>query len=48
MTIRPYAPADWPRLCENHDAARMDELRAFGCPDAFLPLAAAANNEGLF
>jgi len=48
MTIRPYEPSDWPRLCEIHDPARQDELRAFGQPEAFLPLEQAAGNEGLF
>jgi ribosomal protein S18 acetylase RimI-like enzyme len=48
MKIRPYQSPDWPRLCEIHDAARMDELRAFGQPEAFLTLEQAAPNEGLF
>jgi ribosomal protein S18 acetylase RimI-like enzyme len=48
MKIRPYEPADWTRLCEIHDPARMDELQAFGQPDAFLTLEQTAENEGLF
>lgn len=48
MLIRPYQPADWPRLCEIHDAARMDELRASAGTAAFLALAETAENEGLF
>ena len=48
MKIRPYKPADWRRLCEIHDPARMDELRAFGQPEAFIPLEQAAGSEGLF
>lgn len=48
MQLRPYEPKDWPRLCEIHDSARMDELRASGLTDAFLPLEQAAENEGLF
>lgn len=48
MPIRPYAPADWPRLCAIHDAARVDELRAGGLLDACLTLAQTAANEGRF
>jgi ribosomal protein S18 acetylase RimI-like enzyme len=48
MVIRPYAPVDWPRLCEIHDAARRQELQASGLLDAFLTLAQTAQNEGLF
>lgn len=48
MTIRPYAPADWDRLCAIHDRARIDELRGSVDPAAFLPLAATAEAEGLF
>ncbi|WP_145031592.1 GNAT family N-acetyltransferase [Caulifigura coniformis] len=48
MKIRPYEPSDWRRLCEIHDPARRDELRAFGQPEAFVPLEQAAGNEGLF
>lgn len=48
MLIRAYQPADWPRLCVIHDAARMDELRASAGTAAFLTLAETAENEGLF
>lgn len=48
LTIRPYALADWPRLCVIHDAARLDELRPTVGVAAFLPLEQAAENEGLF
>ena len=48
LTIRPYSPADWPRLCVIHDAARLDELRPTVGEAAFLPLKQAAENEGLF
>lgn len=48
ITIRPYDPADWPRLCAIHDAARKNELRLAGLEAAFLPLAVAAQREGLF
>jgi ribosomal protein S18 acetylase RimI-like enzyme len=48
MNLRPYQPADWPRLCAIHDQARIDELRASGLVDAFIPLERAAENEGLF
>lgn len=48
MTIRPYAPSDWDRLCAIHDAARLHELRGAGLLDAFLTLAQTAENEGLF
>ena len=48
MQIRPYQPADWPRLCEIHDIARLDELRLTVGTDAFLTLEQTAENEGLF
>jgi ribosomal protein S18 acetylase RimI-like enzyme len=48
MRLRPYAPDDWTRLCEIHDAARRDELSAAGLSDAFLTLEQTAQNEGLF
>lgn len=48
IDIRPYAPRDWPRLMEIHDQARRDELALAGLRDAFVPLAQAAGNEGLF
>jgi ribosomal protein S18 acetylase RimI-like enzyme len=48
MHIRLYSPADWERLCEIHDAARMQELQASGLMEAFLSLEQAAEGEGLF
>ena len=48
LTIRPYRPADWPRLQEIHDPARRNELALAGMPDAFRPLAEVAEEEGLF
>ncbi|MEM7771321.1 MAG: GNAT family N-acetyltransferase [Cyanobacteria bacterium P01_A01_bin.37] len=46
--IRPYDSADWSRLCEIHDAARLDELRLTVGTSAFLTLEQTAENEGLF
>lgn len=48
VTIRPYQAADWARLCEIHDAARLDELGQTVGKDAFLTLEQTAENEGLF
>ena len=48
IRIRPYEKADWPRLCEIHDAARLDELRLSVGEDAFLSLEDTYENEGLF
>ena len=48
MRIRPYRPEDWPRLCEIHDAARLDELRLSAGEAGFLTLEQSAENEGLF
>lgn len=48
ITIRPYRPADWDRLQAIHDPARRNELALAGLPDAFRPLAEAAEAEGLF
>jgi ribosomal protein S18 acetylase RimI-like enzyme len=48
MTLRPYSPTDWERLCLVHDAARVHELEASGLATAFLTLEATAGNEGLF
>ena len=47
LTIRDYAPSDWPRLCEIQDAARRRELALAGLEAAFLPLETAAEREGL-
>lgn len=48
MIIRPYHEQDWKRIEAIHDAARMDELRNAGLPEAFVPLAEAAESEDLF
>jgi ribosomal protein S18 acetylase RimI-like enzyme len=48
MRIRPYEPNDWPRLCEIHDRARVDELRYANLSEAFLSLEQTADGEGLF
>ena len=46
--IRDYCKDDWSRLQAIHDAARKNELRLAGLEEAFLPLSAAAEAEGLF
>lgn len=48
LTIRDYAPSDWPRLCEIHDAARRRELALAGLEAAFLPLETAGGARGAF
>ncbi|WP_061320042.1 GNAT family N-acetyltransferase [Clostridium botulinum] len=48
IVVREYQQQDWPRLMEVHDNARVVELRLAGLSDAFIPLAEAAFNEGLF
>lgn len=48
IVIRGYCREDWPRLQAIHDAARQNELRLAGLEEAFLPLAIAAESEGLF
>ena len=48
MNIRRYRKDDWPRIREIHDLARMDELRGANLVEAFLPLEATAEREGLF
>lgn len=48
INIRPYKSSDWSRLCEIHDASRLDELRLSVGTDAFLTLEQTADNEGLF
>jgi ribosomal protein S18 acetylase RimI-like enzyme len=48
MEIRPYRTEDWPRLCEIHDLARLDELRLSAGEASFLTLEQTAENEGLF
>ncbi len=46
--IRPYKSTDWSRLCEIHDASRLDELRLTVGTNAFLTLEQTAESEGLF
>ncbi|WP_346870571.1 GNAT family N-acetyltransferase [Clostridium sp. UBA5119] len=48
IVIREYQQKDWSRLMEIHDNARVVELQLAGLSDAFIPLAEAALNEGLF
>ena len=48
VKIRLYQATDWSRLCEIHDAARLDELRLTLGTDPFLTLAQTAKNERLF
>ena len=48
INIRPYVPTDWSRLCDIHDASRLDELGLSVGADAFLSLEQTAENEGLF
>lgn len=46
--VRPYQPQDWDAICRVHDAARVFELQPTVGMAAFIPLADAAENEGLF
>ncbi|MEN9780731.1 MAG: hypothetical protein RL014_1879 [Pseudomonadota bacterium] len=46
MDIRTYTTADWARVCQIHDAARLDELAAAGLDAAYLSLEQTAENEG--
>ncbi|EKU96293.1 acetyltransferase [Leptolyngbya sp. PCC 7375] len=48
INIRSYEVTDWSRLCEIHDASRLDELTLTVGTDAFLTLAQTAKDEGLF
>lgn len=48
LAIRKYEETDWERLQAIHDAARRNELALAGLEAAFLPLAEAADREGLF
>jgi ribosomal protein S18 acetylase RimI-like enzyme len=48
VTVRAYAPKDWPRLMQIHDEARKIELKLAGLDGAFVPLEQAAVNENLF
>ncbi|MFK3647399.1 GNAT family N-acetyltransferase [Lysobacter enzymogenes] len=47
-SIRAYQLSDWPRLCDIHDRARLDELRRSAGIEAFRSLARTAHSEGLF
>ena len=48
IIIRDYMQQDWSRIEEIHNSARKIELHLAGLDDAFVPLAKAAINEGLF
>lgn len=48
MNLRPYQPEDWQAIAAIHDAARREELALAGLDVAFVPLAVAAEREGLF
>ena len=48
VTVRAYAPKDWPRLMQIHDEARKIELNLAGLDGAFVPLEQAAVSENLF
>lgn len=48
ILIRPYEERDFDRLEKIHDPARKNELLLAGLSDAFIPLAIAADREGLF
>ncbi|MDV3348350.1 N-acetyltransferase [Leptolyngbyaceae cyanobacterium CCMR0082] len=48
INIRSYEVTDWSRLCEIHDASRVDELTLTVGMDAFLTLGQTAKEEGLF
>ena len=48
IKIRDYKHDDFKRLCEVHDAARFNELKASHLEEAFVPLEVAAKTEGLF
>ncbi len=48
ITIKKYDAQDWQDLCRIHDAARKIELQYASLEDAFLPLEAVAEEEGLF
>lgn len=48
IQIRKYQPKDWDEIATIHDRARLDELRASVGVEAFLSLAATAEDEELF
>lgn len=47
VQVRPYVGSDWARLCEIHDAARLQELKAIGLLESYRTLAQTAEDEGL-
>lgn len=48
LRIRSYSSEDWDAIAAIHDRARLDELRLSVGVEAFLSLAATAENEDLF
>ena len=48
VNSRAYESTDWQRLCEIHDASRLDELSLTVGTEAFLTLEQTAESEGLF
>lgn len=48
ITVRPYIPSDYGRICEIHDAARKIELSLSSLDSAFVPFSEAADREGFF
>lgn len=48
IVIRPFQTADWPLLCQIHDAARYHELQLSAGTAAFMTLEQTFENEGLF
>lgn len=48
VEIRKYRPEDWDAIARAHDAARLQELAPSVGVEAFRPLAATAEREGLF
>ena len=49
VTIRGYRPADWERVCQIHDVARVQELASGGVdPRAFRPMVFAADVDEFF
>lgn len=48
INLRNYHPEDWDAIAVIHDLARLDELKVSVGVEAFLPLEATAENEGLF
>lgn len=48
ITIQKYDARYWSEICRIHDEARKEELAHASLEDAFLPLEAVAEEEGLF